>query len=155
MRDLVDLLERAGAAVETRRAVGADKVHAGLAEEGVADGDLDGEAPGLGEGGVREAARVVAAIEVLDRDVVDVVVDELTEDHEEDGVAARGDVVARLQVVGQLPGGRELGAALVDAGRLHAVAVVVVEDAAKRGVLAAVQGLNRYVEKCACEINLN
>ena len=84
MRQRVDLLHWAGAAVESGGAVRADKVHAGLSEKGVVPRYPDGEALGLCalEPCVLETATLATV--ALDRcRVADIVIQKLTKRHQE------------------------------------------------------------------------
>ena len=93
MRQRINLLHGAGAAVESGGAVGADKVHAGLPEEGVISRYPDGEALRLSalESCVLKAAALATV--TLDRcGVADVVIHKLAKRHHEHGEASPRDI---------------------------------------------------------------
>ena len=105
MSERVDLLHGAWAAVESGGAVGADKVHAGLSEEGVALRDPDREALRLRalEARVLEAtAAAVAAVSVDRGRVTNVVIHKLAEGHHEHRETSPRDVRLPSESVGYL-----------------------------------------------------
>ena len=93
MRQRVDLLHWAGAAVESGSAVGADKVHARLSEEGVVPRYPDGEALGLRALEPRVLETTTIAAVALDRcRVADIVIHKLAKCHHEHREASPRDI---------------------------------------------------------------
>ena len=93
VRQCVDLLHGAGAAVESGGAVGAHKVHAGLPEEGVVARYPDGEALRLRALESRVLEIAALATVTLDRcGVADVVIHKLAKRHHEHREASPRDI---------------------------------------------------------------